>query len=109
MIGFASGKIPKVAANLPLVKGYSVVGVRAGAEMLLQPDLALEMFSQASKWGKSGSLQPPPIQVANVNGDDDEATVAKIQALFQSMADRSIVGKGVVHWRAVPDEHRARL
>lgn len=109
VIGFASGRIPKVAANLPLVKGYSVVGVRAGAEMMLQPDLALEMFAKASKWGKSGSLQPPPIQVVNVNGDGDEEAVSKIRSLFQSMADRSIVGKGVVHWRSVPDEHRARL
>ena len=37
MIGFASGIIPKIPANLPLIKGYSVVGVRAGAAMQLEP------------------------------------------------------------------------
>ena len=30
VIGFTSGRIPSVAANIPLIKGFSVVGVRAG-------------------------------------------------------------------------------
>ncbi|WP_425230672.1 NADPH:quinone oxidoreductase family protein [Sphingomonas sp.] len=30
VIGFTSGRIPTVAANIPLIKGFSVVGVRAG-------------------------------------------------------------------------------
>lgn len=30
VIGFTSGRIPTIAANMPLIKGFSVVGVRAG-------------------------------------------------------------------------------
>lgn len=30
VVGFASGRIPQLALNLPLIKGFSVVGVRAG-------------------------------------------------------------------------------
>lgn len=30
IIGFASGRIPTVSANIPLIKGFSLVGVRAG-------------------------------------------------------------------------------
>lgn len=30
VVGFASGRIPNVPANMPLIKGFSVVGVRAG-------------------------------------------------------------------------------
>lgn len=30
VIGFASGRIPEVSVNMPLIKGFSVVGVRAG-------------------------------------------------------------------------------
>ena len=30
VVGFASGRIPSVAVNMPLIKGFSVVGVRAG-------------------------------------------------------------------------------
>jgi len=30
VIGFVSGRIPEIAVNIPLIKGFSVVGVRAG-------------------------------------------------------------------------------
>ncbi|HWS76560.1 MAG TPA: NADPH:quinone oxidoreductase family protein [Quisquiliibacterium sp.] len=30
VIGFVSGRIPSITANIPLIKGFSVVGVRAG-------------------------------------------------------------------------------
>jgi NADPH:quinone reductase len=30
VVGFSSGRIPVIAANIPLLKGFSVVGVRAG-------------------------------------------------------------------------------
>lgn len=30
VVGFASGTIPRVSVNIPLIKGFSVVGVRAG-------------------------------------------------------------------------------
>jgi NADPH2:quinone reductase len=30
VIGFTSGRIPTVSVNMPLIKGFSVMGVRAG-------------------------------------------------------------------------------
>ena len=30
VVGFTSGRIPSIPANIPLIKGFSVVGVRAG-------------------------------------------------------------------------------
>jgi NADPH2:quinone reductase len=30
VVGFTSGRIPSISANMPLIKGFSVVGVRAG-------------------------------------------------------------------------------
>ena len=30
VIGFVSGRIPEIAVNIPLIKGFSVVGIRAG-------------------------------------------------------------------------------
>lgn len=41
VIGFASGEIPKIPANIPLIKGFSVVGVRSGAEMARNPKMAI--------------------------------------------------------------------
>jgi NADPH2:quinone reductase len=41
VIGFAGGNIPKIPANIVLVKGFSVVGVRAGESMRRHPQLAM--------------------------------------------------------------------
>ena len=41
VIGFASGAIPKIPANIVLVKGFSVVGVRAGESMRRHPEYAM--------------------------------------------------------------------
>src|SRR5207237_3902672 len=30
IIGFTSGRIPSIGVNMPLIKGYSIMGVRAG-------------------------------------------------------------------------------
>ncbi len=30
VVGFTSGRIPSISVNMPLIKGFSVVGVRAG-------------------------------------------------------------------------------
>ncbi|HEX4533006.1 MAG TPA: zinc-binding dehydrogenase, partial [Rhizomicrobium sp.] len=30
IVGFTSGRIPSIGVNMPLIKGFSVVGVRAG-------------------------------------------------------------------------------
>jgi len=30
IVGFTSGRIPSISVNMPLIKGYSIVGVRAG-------------------------------------------------------------------------------
>ncbi|HTO41888.1 MAG TPA: NADPH:quinone oxidoreductase family protein [Rhizomicrobium sp.] len=30
VVGFTSGRIPSIAVNMPLIKGYSILGVRAG-------------------------------------------------------------------------------
>ena len=30
IVGFTSGRIPSISVNMPLIKGFSVVGVRAG-------------------------------------------------------------------------------
>lgn len=34
VIGFAAGRIPSLPINLTLVKGFSLVGVRSGAQLV---------------------------------------------------------------------------
>merc|ERR1712003_8789 len=43
VIGFASGTIPKLPVNMALIKGFDLVGVRMGAQMMIQPHLMTEM------------------------------------------------------------------
>eukprot|EP01006_Ploeotia_vitrea_P022087 TRINITY_DN5449_c0_g1_i2.p1 TRINITY_DN5449_c0_g1~~TRINITY_DN5449_c0_g1_i2.p1 ORF type:complete len:285 (-),score=28.02 TRINITY_DN5449_c0_g1_i2:15-869(-) len=88
VVGFASGTIPTIPANIPLIKGFSVVGVRAGAEMRRNPAFALEMNKKVQEWGAEGKLSPLVTQV-NASG---------WKQLFTAMADRKVVGKAVVVW-----------
>ena len=38
VVGFVAGRIPEIAVNIPLIKGFSVVGVRAGEYARRFPD-----------------------------------------------------------------------
>lgn len=58
VIGFASGTIPKVPANLVLLKGCQIVGVFWGAFLTRTPNDNLSNFDQLFAWFEAGLLQP---------------------------------------------------
>ncbi len=58
VIGFASGTIPSFKANLALLKGASVVGVRAGEMVRRDPGLAEPRMRQLVAWAAQGHLKP---------------------------------------------------
>lgn len=58
VVGFASGRIGTLPANLPLIKGYSVVGVRAGEATRRDPALAARADRQLAEWTAQGRLRP---------------------------------------------------
>jgi NADPH2:quinone reductase len=58
VVGFASGRIPEVAANMPLIKSFSVVGVRAGEFSRHHPDLGRKSIEQIDLWAGEGKLTP---------------------------------------------------
>ena len=58
IIGFAGGEIQRVPANLPLLKGASVVGVFWGAFREREPDLERANFQQLFAWYEDGRLNP---------------------------------------------------
>merc|ERR1711982_193828 len=49
VVGFAGGRIPKLPVNMALIKGFSLVGVRMGAQYAVQPDLQVEAMSTLMK------------------------------------------------------------
>lgn len=57
-IGFASGDIPALPMNLPLLKGYSVVGVFAGVWQERAPDDAAAAADAVMAQAGAGALRP---------------------------------------------------
>lgn len=57
-IGFASGAIPSVAMNLPLLKNYSIVGVFWGAWNERFPQASVAADEQVFEWAAQGKLKP---------------------------------------------------
>ena len=58
VIGFASGRIPDLPANIPLLKNASVVGVFWGAYLLNSPAVIQDSFRQLLSWYAAGRLKP---------------------------------------------------
>ena len=58
VIGFASGAIPNLPANIVLVKNISVVGVYWGAYRKRNPALLQQSWRQLVEWFAEGALSP---------------------------------------------------
>lgn len=57
-IGFVGGDIPALPMNLPLLKGYSVVGVFSGAWVEQFHDAAAAAADEVMQWIAAGKLTP---------------------------------------------------
>ncbi len=90
VIGFASGDIPSLPANLPLLKGAAVIGVFWGAFAQRQPQDNLRNFQQLFAWYVQGKLKPLVSQTFSL-----ENTAAAISTL----SARKAVGKLVIQVR----------
>lgn len=87
LLGFASGRIPTLAINRPLIKGFSVVGVRAGEYARHFPEHGREHLAAVQHLLASGVLRPA-IGARFALQDAKAALVA--------MAGRGVTGKIVV-------------
>lgn len=58
VIGFASGDIPQLPANLALVKNFSLVGVYWGAYSQRNPTVLFESLQTLLSWYEAGTLRP---------------------------------------------------
>ncbi len=58
VIGFTSGRIPSVNVNMPLIKGFSVVGVRAGEYGRRFPERGAENLRSIAELASSGRIRP---------------------------------------------------
>ena len=58
VVGFAAGDIPHVPLNLPLLKGYSIVGVFWGEFMRREPAAYAANAKLLLDWVASGKVKP---------------------------------------------------
>lgn len=84
IIGFTSGRIPSVNVNMPLIKGFSVVGVRAGEYGRQFPDRGRENMAAIWKWAEEGKVRP------RIHA---EVPLAEWRRAFEMMRGREVVGK----------------
>jgi NADPH2:quinone reductase len=62
-LGFASGEIPQIPANILLVKNLTVIGLYWGGYSRVKPSVLIDSFKQLFQWYAEGKLKP---HVSNV-------------------------------------------
>ncbi|MXO95473.1 zinc-binding dehydrogenase [Erythrobacter aquimaris] len=58
VIGFVAGRIPEIAMNIPLIKGFSIVGVRAGEYSRRFPDRGARIAQAIDGLASTGRITP---------------------------------------------------
>jgi len=58
VIGFTAGEIPKIALNLPLIKGCSVIGVWWGGLGRRSPERRREIVAELGRWFTDSKIKP---------------------------------------------------
>ena len=84
VIGFASGRIPSVPANMPLIKGFSVIGVRAGEYGRRSREEGRKHFEEIDRLISNGSLNPHIHKIYSL----DETLEA-----LKELDERRVIGK----------------
>jgi NADPH2:quinone reductase len=87
VIGFAGGRIASVATNIPLIKGFSVIGVRAGEYGRQFPGEGRAIRETIWRWAAEGKTHPAVFA---------ELPLERWREAFELMRDRRLVGKVVL-------------
>jgi NADPH2:quinone reductase len=87
VIGFTSGRIPTVSVNMPLIKGFSVMGVRAGEYGRQFPEKGRENSQAVWAMADEGRIRP------HVHA---ELPLDRWREAFELLSGRKVVGKAVI-------------
>ncbi|MBV8681783.1 MAG: NADPH:quinone oxidoreductase family protein [Caulobacteraceae bacterium] len=87
VIGFTSGRIPTVSVNMPLIKGFSVMGVRAGEYGRRFPEKGRENTEAVWRMAEEGLISP------RVHAS---LPLERWRDAFDLLANREVVGKAVI-------------
>ena len=86
VVGFTSGRIAEIATNIPLIKGFSVVGLRAGEYARRFPERGAAINAEIAQLAKDGRISPALDRVL---------PLSQWREGFEAMANRELVGKVV--------------
>jgi NADPH2:quinone reductase len=89
-IGFASGEIPSVPMNLPLLKNYSIVGVFSGAWIEKFPEQAARMNDALAQLLAEGKIRPHIDRVLSLE---------QVRDAMRAVANRTVQGRIVLKLR----------
>ena len=87
VIGFTSGRIASVPSNMPLIKGFSVVGVRAGEYGRKFPEKGEENLNTIWQWAEEGRTRPYV---------HSELPLSETLEGFRLLENRQVIGKLVI-------------
>ena len=84
VIGFTSGRIPSIGANMPLIKGFSVVGVRGGEYGRRDPEKGKKNLEEIDKLASEGKLNPHIHKTYSLDNTVDA---------LNELRNRTVIGK----------------
>ena len=87
VVGFAGGRIADISTNIPLIKGFSVVGVRAGEYARRFPERGVRIRDAVTALGEAGKIKPHIDRVL---------PLSRWREAFEAMAARQVIGKIVL-------------
>lgn len=87
VIGFAGGRIADLKTNIALIKGFSVIGVRAGEYCRQLPEEGRAVRDHIWRWAAEGKTHPTVFA---------ELPLDRWREAFELMRDRRLVGKVVL-------------
>jgi len=84
IIGFASGNIPSLPINIALIKGISIIGVRAGEYFRKFPEKESSAITDLYKIAETGAITPIIYKCFPLN---------KVKEALQLIEERKVIGK----------------
>ncbi|WP_369025002.1 NADPH:quinone oxidoreductase family protein [Qipengyuania sp. RANM35] len=87
IIGFVAGRIPEIAVNIPLIKGFSVVGVRAGEYARRFPERGKRIAAELARLASERRITPHV---------DRTLPLDRWREAFEAMQRGEIIGKIVL-------------
>ncbi|MFN3862900.1 MAG: NADPH:quinone oxidoreductase family protein [Erythrobacter sp.] len=87
VVGFTSGRIAEISTNIPLIKGFSIVGLRAGEYARRFPERGRAVHAAINALAEAGRITP---------AIDRTLALSRWREGFAAMANRELVGKVVL-------------